>query len=103
MEPAKKSSGKRAASPAASAGGLVVQTGKKAGTRRPLGKSLTCIGHASTCDIRLQGISPFHCLLIHGSEGLELRDLDSPPRTLVNGKRVSRTQFHDGASLRVGG
>jgi chromosome segregation ATPase len=86
----------------APAGELVVQNGKKGGSRRPLGKILTCIGQALNCDVRLQGISPFHCLLIRGPGGLELRDLDSASGTLVNGKRVARAQLRDGDTLQVG-
>jgi len=103
MEPAAQKAGrKRAPSPVALAGELVFQNGKKAGTRRRLGEVLTCIGQASYCEIRLQGISPLHCLLLHRPDGLELRDLGSPSGTLVNGKLVNRTQLHDGDHLQVG-
>ena len=103
MEPTvQKPSRKRAPVPLSPAGELVLQNGKKARTRRPLGKSVTCIGQAPTCEIRLQGISPFHCLLIRGPGGLELRDLDSPIGTLVNGQRVTNAQLQDGDTLQVG-
>lgn len=97
---AQKPSRKKAAAPETMAE-LVVQSGKKAGTRRPLG-AVTCIGQASTCELRLQGIAPYHCVLAHGPGGMELRDLNSPGGTMVNGKRVTRTQLHDGDILQVG-
>src|SRR5437868_12956411 len=86
------------------AGELVVQTGRLAGSRRPLGAALTFVGHAASCDVRLNGdgVHALHCLLARGPDGLLLRDLESEGGTFVNGERVSTALLRDGDLLGVG-
>jgi hypothetical protein len=88
----------------APAGELIVQSGRQQGTRRPLQASLTFIGQARGCDLRLKGsmIAPVHCLLLWTPGGLELRDLGAPAGTFVNGNRVGNTLVHDGDLLAIG-
>jgi hypothetical protein len=85
-------------------GELVVQTGRLAGSRRPLGAALTFVGNAASCEVRLNGdgVHALHCLLAHGPDGLRLRDLESEGGTFVNGERVSTALLGDGDLLGVG-
>jgi hypothetical protein len=88
----------------ARAGELVLQTGPKAGTRRPLGAPMTFLGRGPDCDIRLNidGIDPLHCLLVFGPEGIILRDLNSVGGTYVNGLRTDRQVLEHGDTVTVG-
>jgi hypothetical protein len=103
MEPTAATTSRR--SGVTSPGGeLVIQNGKQNGMRRPLAMPSTLIGQAPSCDIRLkaEGIEPFHCLLVHGPGGLQLRDLDSKGSTRVNGKRVGNLYLRDGDVVALG-
>jgi hypothetical protein len=86
------------------AGELVVQNGRLAGARHPLGAALTFLGNAAGCDVRLSAdsVHPLHCLLAVTAEGLLLRDLESETGTFVNGERVSTRPLRDGDLLAVG-
>ena len=87
------------------AGELIVQNGRQSGARRPLQVPLTIVGKDASCDMRLNstGIDPLHCLLVHGMNGLVIRDLDSANGTFVNGERISTTTLKDGDLLVIGG
>ncbi|MCI0458302.1 MAG: protein kinase [Gemmataceae bacterium] len=105
MEPTHDVTPGQAGSVASAPGGeLVVQNGRLAGIRRPLGLPLTFLGRAPTCDVRLNvdGIAPLHCLIVHGPAGVLLRDLDSEQGTLVNGRRVRSCPLHDGDIIVLG-
>jgi pSer/pThr/pTyr-binding forkhead associated (FHA) protein len=90
--------------PTAPAGELVVQTGRQAGTRRPLHAPLTLIGRSAPSDIRLNvnGIDPVHCVVVVGADGLHARDLDSSDGTHVNGERITQAALRDGDLLKIG-
>jgi hypothetical protein len=90
------------ASPPA-AGELVVQNGRLSGTRWPLSAPLTLIGRSTACDVRLQAedIEPVHCALVHGPEGLLLRDL-AGGGVLVNDTPAETLLLQDGDLLAVG-
>lgn len=85
-------------------GVLVLQTGKQAGARRPLGMPTTFLGRGPKCDIRLNvdGVDPLHCLIVCGPGGVQLRDLDSTQGTHVNGTRTEQALLHDGDVLKIG-
>lgn len=85
-------------------GELVLQNGRQAGTRRPLGVPTTFIGRGQGCDIRLNidGVDPMHCVLVFGSDGLTVRDLNSTHGTFVNGERVDTQPIQHGEVLKVG-
>src|SRR5262249_7557127 len=89
---------------AAPAGELVVQGGRLTGTRRPLRVPLTLLGRAPGCDVRLnvEGVDPLHCAVVHGADGVLVRDLDSRQGTFVNGERVSCGLLRDGDLLALG-
>src|SRR5262245_53719795 len=93
----------QSASPGASAGELVVQNGRMAGTSRRLGVPLTFGGSAAGGDVRLnvEGIHPLHCLIAHSPTGVVVRDLESGG-TFVNGVRVTVSPLRDGDVLGVG-
>jgi pSer/pThr/pTyr-binding forkhead associated (FHA) protein len=84
-------------------GELVVQNGRLSGTRRPLSVPLTLIGRSAACDIRLQAedVEPAHCALVHGPDGLLVRDLGGGG-VLVNDTLVESVLLHDGDMLAVG-
>jgi hypothetical protein len=88
----------------ASSGELIFENGKPSGARRALQTPATVIGRAAGCDIRLKGggVEPAHCLLVHGPDGLQVRDLRSAEGTFVNGNRVAEGTLHDGDTLQVG-
>ncbi|MSQ96525.1 MAG: FHA domain-containing protein [Gemmataceae bacterium] len=88
----------------AGAGELVLQNGRQAGTRRPLGAPATFIGRNQGCDIRLNvdGVDPLHCVLIPSPDGVHLRDLNSGTGTHVNGEPVESVLLRAGDLLRVG-
>ena len=83
---------------------LIVQNGRCAGTRRPLGTPLTFIGRAEGCDIRLniEGVDDLHCLIASGPDSLVLRDLGSAQGTLVNGQPTVHAELNDGDLVTVG-
>src|SRR6516164_4925304 len=87
-----------------SPGELVLQNGRLSGARRPLAASLTLIGHADGCHIRLSlpGVSAFHCALVAGVDGLTLEDLKSQTGTLVNGEPVTTRVLKTGDLLSIG-
>jgi hypothetical protein len=83
---------------------VIFLTGALKGTERALDLPLTCIGRAASCELRLDsdGVSPLHCLIVHGPGGFVVRDLDSEAGTTVNGQRVASGPLHDGDVLAVG-
>lgn len=85
-------------------GVLVLQTGRQAGVRRPLGASTTFIGRSQKCDIRVNvdGVDPLHCLLVRIGDSVELRDLDSTQGTFVNGTRLEQAILRTGDVIKVG-
>jgi pSer/pThr/pTyr-binding forkhead associated (FHA) protein len=85
-------------------GELVLQTGRQAGARRPLCTPTTFIGRTQDCDIRLNvdGVDPLHCLVVHGPDGVRLRDLNSVHGTCVNGVRAENALLRHGDLLKVG-
>lgn len=85
-------------------GELVLQNGRQAGARRPLGMPTTFIGRNPGCEIRLNvdGVDPLHCILVHREDGLELRDLNSVHGSYVNGSRVDVAKIQNGDLLKVG-
>lgn len=85
-------------------GELVLQNGRQAGARRPLGAVTTFIGRAPNCDVRLNvdGVEPLHCLLVVGAGAVHLRDLNSAKGTFVNGDRVENAPLRNGDLLKVG-
>jgi hypothetical protein len=88
----------------AAPGELVLQNGRQAGVRRPLGMPTTFIGRTQGCDIRLnvEGVDPMHCLLVVGVDGLRVRDLNSVQGTFVNGTRADNALLQHGDLLKVG-
>ncbi len=88
----------------ATAGELVLQNSRQAGTRRPLGAPTTFIGRTAGCDIRLNvdGVDPMHCVLIASPEGVQLRDLNNGQGTYVNDERVEAAWLSHGDRLKVG-
>jgi pSer/pThr/pTyr-binding forkhead associated (FHA) protein len=86
-------------------GELIVLNGRLAGARKALNPSVTVLGRAAGCDVRLnvEGVSPLHCLVAHGAEGLQVRDLDSAEGTLVNGEPITACEtLHEDDTLTVG-
>jgi pSer/pThr/pTyr-binding forkhead associated (FHA) protein len=86
-------------------GELIVLNGRLAGARKALNPSVTVLGRAAGCDIRLnvEGVSPLHCLVAHVADALQVRDLDSAEGTLVNGEPITACQpLHDDDTLTVG-
>ncbi len=85
-------------------GVLVLQTGRQAGARRPLGVPTTFVGRGPACDIRLNvaGVDPLHCLIVAGPDGVQIRDLDSAEGTYRNGTRTDQGLLCDGDILKVG-
>jgi pSer/pThr/pTyr-binding forkhead associated (FHA) protein len=93
-----------AAEPSLPAGGeLIVENGRAGGTRRALAVPMTLIGRSAGCDVRLaaDGVQPLHCALVHGPEGLLLRDLGGEG-TLVNDVPADAVLLKDGDALTVG-
>jgi pSer/pThr/pTyr-binding forkhead associated (FHA) protein len=85
-------------------GELVLQNGRQAGARRPLGMPATVVGRTEGCDVRLNvdGVDPLHCLLVFFNGGVQLRDLNSLHGTYVNGSRVQNVTLQQGDLLKVG-
>ncbi|HZZ82119.1 MAG TPA: FHA domain-containing protein [Gemmataceae bacterium] len=85
-------------------GVLVLQTGRQAGARRPLGVPTTFLGRGQNCDIRVNvdGVDPLHCLIVCARDGVHLRDLDSASGTFVNGERADNAILQHGDILKVG-
>ena len=85
-------------------GELVLQNGRQAGTRRPLGMPTTFIGRGPGCDMRLNvdGVDSLHCVLVVSPDGVQLRDLDSVHGTLVNGVRNDNGLLNHGDLLKIG-
>ncbi len=85
-------------------GELVLQNGRQAGARRPLGAPTTFIGRSQDCDVRLnvEGVDPMHCLLVVADAGVQMRDLNSVHGTFVNGVRADNVALADGDLLKVG-
>ena len=90
--------------PPSEIGELILQNGRQAGTRRPLGVPTTFIGRSQGSDIRLNidGVDPMHCVLVYGPDGLSVRDLDSSQGTYVNGDRVASSSIRHGDTLKIG-
>src|SRR5438874_1346428 len=95
---------KRPRSALAPSAEVLFLNGSLKGTRRSLNLPLTCVGRAPSCDLRLDvdGVSPLHCLVVHGPGGFLVRDLDTEGGTLVNGERVGSAALRDGDLLAVG-
>jgi DNA repair exonuclease SbcCD ATPase subunit len=87
-----------------SPGELVIQNGPLSGARQPLVAPLTLIGQATACHIRISmnGVSPLHCALIAGTEGLILQDLRGSAGTHVNGEPVAQRILEHGDLLAIG-
>ncbi len=87
----------------ASAGELVVQGGRMAGTRRALGSPLTLIGSAPGCDIRLnvEGVAPLQSAIILGPDGPVFRDL-AGGACRVDGRPVKSCRLTGGEVLELG-
>ncbi len=85
-------------------GELILQNGRQAGARRPLGLPTTFIGRNPGCEMRLNvdGVDPLHCLLVFREDGLEIRDLNSVHGTYVNGTRIDEAKLQSGDLLKVG-
>ncbi len=85
-------------------GELILQNGRQAGARRPLGMPTTFIGRNAGCEMRLNvdGVDPLHCLLVFREDGLELRDLNSVHGSYVNGSRVDGAKLRSGDLIKVG-
>jgi pSer/pThr/pTyr-binding forkhead associated (FHA) protein len=85
-------------------GVLVLQNGRQAGSRRPLNMATTFVGRSQGCDIRLNidGVDAMHCALVHGPDGLVVRDLNSSNGTFVNGERVTTVPIRNGDILKIG-
>jgi pSer/pThr/pTyr-binding forkhead associated (FHA) protein len=85
-------------------GELVVLTGRLSGTKRPLSAPLTLLGRSSCCEVRLNvgDVSPLHCAIIEGPEGLSVRDLSNSGSTLVNGEPVVTGPLRHGDVLGIG-
>jgi pSer/pThr/pTyr-binding forkhead associated (FHA) protein len=83
---------------------LVLQNGRRDGTRLSLTEPCTLIGQGVACEVRLQAprISRLHCALVQTPGGLVLRDLLSDEGTLVNGHRVSACTLRDGDVVSIG-
>jgi pSer/pThr/pTyr-binding forkhead associated (FHA) protein len=100
MEPADQ-----AQRPAFRATELIFENGNPRGARRALHFPATLVGRAAGCDIRLKGggVESAHCLLVHGRDGLQVRDLQTAAGTFVNGSRVVEALLQDGDALKIGG
>ena len=85
------------------AGELVVQNGKRRGTRVALTVPVTLIGAAERCDVRVQGpaVADVHCLISITPAGPALRSWQ-PDATRVNGELTAAGLLHDGDVLQVG-
>ncbi|HJZ57217.1 MAG TPA: FHA domain-containing protein, partial [Gemmataceae bacterium] len=83
-------------------GELIVQNGKRKGTRLTL-RPVTVIGSAGGCDIRLSGdgVAPVHCVIALSPEGPALKAGFSGP-TLVNGEPRDDAPLADGDEIKVG-
>src|SRR5262245_8247528 len=92
------------AQPAEAVGELVIRNGPHSGLRRALVGPLTFIGRAEWCDLRVdaEAVSPWHCVVARGEDGLVLRDLHSDAGTRVNGQAASACPLRDGDVLSVG-
>jgi hypothetical protein len=103
MEPASALPPDPAGAPPPPGGELILQDGRLSGTRRPLSLPLTLIGRSAACDVRLQAeeVEPVHCALVHGPEGLLLRDLGETG-VLVNDTPASALLLRDGDTVTVG-
>jgi pSer/pThr/pTyr-binding forkhead associated (FHA) protein len=89
----------------ADSGELIVLNGRLAGARKALNPSVTVIGRAAGCDVRLnvEDVRPLHCLVAHGADGLHVRDLEGADGTLVNGEPIAGfATLHDDDTLTVG-
>jgi pSer/pThr/pTyr-binding forkhead associated (FHA) protein len=74
-------------------------------TFRILPGGVRTLGRATGADFSVDGalVSRVHCRLIAtAGGGLEVRDLDSPNGTFVNGKRVQTAQLEPGDRLQIG-
>jgi pSer/pThr/pTyr-binding forkhead associated (FHA) protein len=103
MEPASALPPNPAGAPPPPGAELIVQDGRPGGTRRPLSVPLTLIGRSAACDVRLPSdeVEPVHCALVHGSEGLLLRDLGESG-VLVNDTPAGALLLRDGDTVTVG-
>lgn len=84
-------------------GELVVQNGKQRGTRIPLQATVTMIGSANLCDVKLTGtgVAEVHCAISVTGAGPTLRSWDSQ-QTLVNGSPTSAGLLKHGDEVQVG-
>ena len=82
---------------------LVVINGRLTGARRPLTESLTLLGRAPHCEMRLnvEGVQPLHAALVHGPDGFLLRDL-SGDGVIVNGQTAAHCRVEHGDVIGVG-
>lgn len=92
------------ADPIVEIGELILLNGRQSGSRKPLAGSLTLIGRAPTCEVRLnvEGVQPLHCALVHTVEGTTLRDLGGVGHTLVNGEPAVSQPLEDEDVLTIG-
>ncbi len=84
-------------------GELVVQNGKQRGTRIPLQATVTMIGSANLCDVKVTGtgVAEVHCAISVTGAGPTLRSWDSQ-QTLVNGSPTSAGLLKHGDEVQVG-
>jgi len=63
------------------------------------------VGRAPTCDLIVehQQVSRIHAVFEQGDDdGIQIRDMDGPNGTHVNGARVSKAMLRDGDEVRIG-
>lgn len=84
-------------------GELVVQGGRQNGNRCPLRPTLTLVGRAEGCDVRLavDDVLPIHCVLVRTPTGLLLRACPGG-MVRVNGAPTVDRALADGDVLSVG-
>ena len=70
----------------------------------PLGSGVTHIGRGLVADIRLDedSVSRRHAILVYRRSGSRILDDRSSNGTLVNGRRVTQADLHDGDVLVLG-
>ena len=84
-------------------GELIVQNGKQRGTRIPLQATVTMIGSANLCDVKVTGtgVAEVHCAISVTGAGPTLRSWDSQ-QTRVNGSPTSAGLLKHGDEIQVG-